>query len=144
MCSSAAAGLYECRLSWPIFKLKTECHCVETFDPSKGQSEQRPTSALLAFPLMSASSSLSSSLSFLMQSKYSFCLSKAWPQTRAKTGEGRRGRGKVGRVSEQRRHVQHTCSGRVANDRNTRPTDGRMWQHAHAVWGGKTLMRFGL
>lgn len=36
------------------------------------------TSTDMDFPLRSASSSLSSSLSFLMQSKYSFCLSKAW------------------------------------------------------------------
>lgn len=58
----------------------------------RGQHSQRlhsssgtrggPTSAALAFPLMSASSSLSSSLSFLMQSKYSFCLSRAWPHMR--------------------------------------------------------------
>lgn len=44
-----------------------------------------PTSPALAFPLMSASSSLSSSLSFLMQSKYSFCLSRAWPHTHRHT-----------------------------------------------------------
>ncbi len=55
-----------------------------------------PTSPALAFPLMSASSSLSSSLSFLMQSKYSFCLSRAWPHTRENTRERRRGRGEVG------------------------------------------------
>lgn len=49
-----------------------------------GGTSGRPTSPALAFPLMSASSSLSSSLSFLMQSKYSFCLSRAWPHRREK------------------------------------------------------------
>lgn len=52
----------------------------------------RPTSPALAFPLMSASSSLSSSLSFLMQSKYSFCLSRAWPHMRKDKREEKRQR----------------------------------------------------
>lgn len=78
---------------------------------SKSQSLQRRTSAVLAFPLMSASSSLSSSLSFLMQSKYSFCLSKAWPHTWAETGEGRRGRGHIGET--QNTHATHMQWARI-------------------------------
>ena len=124
-------GLYYCHLFCLIFKQKQFeiYHLVAKFYSSKRTSLQRPTSVVLAFPLMSASSSLSSSLSFLMQSKYSFCLSKAWPHTQAKTGEGRRGRGEVGETQ----NTEHTCnthaSGNAAGKQQSK--ERQTWQCAH-------------
>lgn len=91
---------------------------------------------------MSASSSLSSSLSFLMQSKYSFCLSRAWPHTWEKTRERRSGRGEVGKTLDRHaathataRHLlckKHALWTQQANIEDTNKyTQMRTRLHAH-------------
>lgn len=107
-----------------------------------------PTSPALAFPLMSASSSLSSSLSFLMQSKYSFCLSRAWPHThtREKTRERekrqRRSWIDSGQTCNTTRHLsmhKHALctSSQQQGRRNKQHTQTRTRLHAHrgCYWG---------
>lgn len=117
-----------------------------------------PTSPALAFPLMSASSSLSSSLSFLMQSKYSFCLSRAWPHTdtqtdtdrhtdrqthahtRNKVGkrEKRWGRGEAGRGFEtDMQHQGGTARQCPHAKKNNTKTCKRDTEANRSRWGGK-------
>lgn len=84
------------------------------------------TSPPLVFPLMSASSSLNSSLSFLMQSKYSFCLSKAWPrpQDMGDTGDGR---GKE-RESEEREEKRRKTYGERGEEEQEEEGGGKTWR----------------
>lgn len=153
--SNTGAGLCYCRSSFNQqlekggFGPAANCSCSNLSFASG--SVGRRTSPALAFPLMSASSSLSSSLSFLMQSKYSFCLSRAWPHTWEKTwktGEEEEEEQKLGRLGRDTRHHmvqqdQHALCTQQANseDRNKWHTQtgrgcmltaGCWWE----TWGG--------